>query len=67
MSELHIVKTKSKRKILKPVSSQAIEQNRVEGAEGQIINSEFELIPMLLPPTLRCGLLKKPIGEAIHE
>ena len=53
MSELHVVKTKGKRKILKPVSQQEIQNNLIEGIDGQVINSQHTLISMLLPPAVK--------------
>ena len=53
MSELHVVKSKGKRKILKPVSREEIQNNRIESTEGRIIDSQHELISMLLPPALK--------------
>lgn len=53
MSELHAVKERSKRKILKPISRSQIEQNIVENADGEPIDSQHLLISMLLPPAIK--------------
>jgi len=53
MSELHVVKTRGKRKILKPISRSQIEQNIVENKDGEIIDSQHLLISMLLPPAVK--------------
>lgn len=53
MSELHLVKTRGKRKILKPISREEIENDLVEGKDGEIIDSQHLLISMLLPPAVR--------------
>jgi putative transposase len=53
MSELHVVKSRGKRKILKPVSPQEIEKNLIEGNEGKMLQSEHQLISLLLPPAVK--------------
>lgn len=53
MSELHVVKPRGKRKILKPISHDQIKQNLIEGKDGQIFNSQHQLISMLLPPAVK--------------
>ena len=53
MSELHVVKTKGKRKILKPISHEEIKNNLIEGVDGQVIDSQHTLISMLLPPAVK--------------
>jgi len=53
MSELHVVKTRGKRKIIKPISRAKIEQNIVENHDGEIIDSKHLLISMLLPPAVK--------------
>ena len=53
MSELHVVGRRGKRKILKPVSRKEIENNLIEGKDGQILDSQHLLISMLLPPAVK--------------
>lgn len=53
MSELHAVKPRGKRKILKPISRAQIEQNIVENIDGEAIDSQYLLISMLLPPAVK--------------
>jgi putative transposase len=53
MSELHVVKTRRKRKMLKPVSREEIENNLIEGGTGSVIDSQHTLISMLLPPAVK--------------
>ena len=53
MSELHVVKSRGKRKILKPISRKQIQDNLVEGVDGQLIDSQHLLISMLLPPAVK--------------
>lgn len=56
MSELHVVKSRGKRKILKPVSLEQFEENRIEGKDGEILDSQHLLISMLLPPAVKAFL-----------
>jgi putative transposase len=53
MSELHVVKGRGKRKILKPVSAKQIENNLIEGKDGIALDSQHLLISMLLPPAVK--------------
>jgi putative transposase len=53
MSELHVVKARGKRKVLKPVSREEIEKNLIEGGTGEMLHSEHMLISMLLPPAVK--------------
>ena len=53
MSELHVVRPRGKRKILKPVSHEQIKQNIIEGKDGQMLDSKHLLISMMLPPSVK--------------
>lgn len=53
MSELHVVKGRGKRKVLKPVRREQIEKNLIEGEAGEILDSQHTLISMLLPPAVK--------------
>jgi transposase-like protein len=53
MSQVHLVQSKGKRRIVKRVKSEEIKNNQVEGFDGQMINSEHELISMMLPPAIK--------------
>lgn len=53
MSELHVIKARGKRKILKPVSLKEIQGGRIEGESGQALDSQHLLISMLLPPAVK--------------
>ena len=53
MSELHVVRPRGKRKILKPISHEQIQQNLIEGQDGEMINSQHLLISMMLPPSVK--------------
>ncbi len=53
MSELHVVKSRGKRKILKPITPEEIQKNLFEGKDGVSIDSDHLLISMLLPPAVR--------------
>lgn len=53
MTELHVVKSKGKRKPLKRVTPEAAFANRWEAPDGEQINSQHELISMLLPPAVK--------------
>ncbi len=53
MSELHVVRTRGKRKILKPISRKEIEKNLIEGKNGEALDSQHLLISMLLPPAVK--------------
>lgn len=53
MSELHVVKAHRKRKILKPISSEELQKNLIEGADGLALDSQHTLISMLLPPAVK--------------
>lgn len=65
MSELHAVKQRRKRKILKPISRAKIEQNIVENKDGEVIDSQHLLISMLLPPAVKAfyAEMEKEIEE----
>jgi len=78
MSELHVVRPRGKRKILKPVSRKQIQDNLIEGRDGEMINSQHMLISMLLPPAVKafffdlesevsqlCGERYRHTGEAM--
>lgn len=56
MTQVHIVKPKGKRKILKPIKPEEIQNNLVEGIDGELLNSEHALISMLLPPAVKAFL-----------
>lgn len=53
MSELYVVKARSKRKILNPVSRKEIQDGFVRGVDGELIDSQHMLISMLLPPAVK--------------
>lgn len=53
MSQLHVVQSRGKRKLLKPISREQIEKNLVEGKNGEIVDSQHLLISMLLPPAVK--------------
>jgi len=57
MSEIHVVRSRGKRKILKPVSRKQIQDNLIEGLDGEMINSQHMLISMLLPPAVKAFFL----------
>jgi len=56
MSELHVVRPRSKRKILKPISPEQIRKNLIEGIDGQVLDSQHLLISMLLPASVKAFL-----------
>jgi len=51
--QVHIANQKGKRKILKRVSARDVQENRVEGLDGKMIDSEHELISLMLPPAVK--------------
>jgi putative transposase len=53
MSELHVVRSRGKRKILKPISHEQIQQNLIEGKDGQMLDSKHLLISMMVPPSVK--------------
>jgi transposase-like protein len=53
MSELHVVRARGKRKILKPITAEQLEKNLIEGQAGELIDSQHLLISMLLPPAVK--------------
>lgn len=53
MSELHVVRTRGKRKILKPISAEQIEKGLIEGQDDEFLDSQHLLISMLLPPAVK--------------
>ena len=53
MSELHVVRPRGKRKILKPISVEQIKQNLIEGKDGQMLESQHLLISMMLPSSVK--------------
>jgi transposase-like protein len=53
MSELHVVRPRGKRKILKPISQDQIRQNLIEGKDGEMLHSQHLLISMMLPPSVK--------------
>lgn len=53
MSQLHVVKPRGKRKLLKPVSRQQLEESLIEGKNGETLDSQHLLISMLLPPAVK--------------
>ena len=53
MSELHVVRPRGKRKILKPVSHEQVKQSIIEGKDGQMLDSKHLLISMMLPPSVK--------------
>lgn len=56
MSELHVVRPRGKRKILKPISHAQIREKVIEGKDGQMIDSQHMLISMLLPASVKAFL-----------
>lgn len=56
MSELHVVRPRGKRKILKPISHAQIREKVLEGKDGQMIDSKHMLISMLLPASVKAFL-----------
>ncbi len=53
MTGLHVVKTKGKRKVLKRVTQAAAQSGTWESPNGEPINSQHEIISMLLPPAVK--------------
>jgi hypothetical protein len=53
MSELHSIRPRRKRKILKPITQEQVQQNIVEGKDGQILNLQHLLISMMLPASVK--------------
>ena len=53
MSELHVVRSRGKRKILKPVSQKQIQEPAIEAKDGSLIDSQHLLISMMLPPAVK--------------
>jgi len=53
MTELHVVQSKGKRKVLKRISHQEAIDDIWERADGERIDSQHELISMLLPPAVK--------------
>jgi len=53
MSELHVVRPRGKRKILKPISHEQIQQSLIEGKDGQMLDSKHLLISMMVPPSVK--------------
>jgi len=53
MSRLHVGGTKSKRKALKRVTHEAVAHDHWESPDGERIDSQFELISMMLPPAVK--------------
>lgn len=53
MSELHVVQSRGKRKVLKPISPDQIRENLIEGKDGQMLDSQHLLISMLLPSSIK--------------
>jgi transposase-like protein len=53
MTQVHIVQTKGKRKILKRLKPSEIKNNLIEGFDGRMLDSQHELISMLLPPAVK--------------
>jgi putative transposase len=53
MSRLHVVGTKSKRKALKRVTQEAVLHDHWEAPDGERIDSQYELISMMLPPAVK--------------
>jgi putative transposase len=53
MSELHVVQSRRKRKVLKPVSPEQLRENLLEGKDGQMLDSQHLLISMLLPASIK--------------
>ena len=58
MSEIHVVSLRSKRKVLKPISYAEIQRDFIEGEDGLAIDSQHQLISMLLPPAVRAFLVE---------
>jgi len=56
MSELHVVRPRGKRKILKPISHEQVRENLIEGKDGQLLDSQHLLISMLLPASVKAFL-----------
>jgi transposase-like protein len=53
MTELHVVKSKGKRKTLKRVTQEGALADQWETPDGEQISSQHELISMLLPPAVK--------------
>ncbi|MGK5089826.1 transposase [Bdellovibrionota bacterium FG-2] len=53
MSQLHIVKQKGKRKVLKPITHEQIRKAVIEGQDGTLIDSQHTLISMMLPTAVK--------------
>ena len=53
MSELHVVSSRRKRKILNPISHDQIKQNLIKDKEGQMLDYQHLLISMMLPPAVK--------------
>jgi putative transposase len=53
MSELHVVKGKSKRRGLKPISAEEARTDQWEDAQGAAIDSQHALISLMLPSAVK--------------
>jgi transposase-like protein len=53
MTELHVVKSKGKRKTLKRITQEAALADQWEAPDGEQISSQHEIISMLLPPAVK--------------
>ena len=53
MSQVSSVTGKGKRKALKPIGVEELQANRVEGVDGEVLDSEHELISLLIPPAVK--------------
>ena len=53
MTELHVVKSKGKRKTLKRITREAALADQWEAPDGEQISSQHEIISMLLPPAVK--------------
>ena len=53
MSELHVVKGKSKRRALKPISAEEVRTDQWEDAQGEVIDSRHALISLMLPSAVK--------------
>lgn len=65
MSEIHVARGRRKRKILKPISSKQIQENLIEGKDGQILDSQHLLISMLLPSAVKAFLAE--LEEEVNQ
>lgn len=53
MKKIHLISGKSKRSPLKRATFSDLQKDVVESANGQLINSKYELISLLIPPAVK--------------